>query len=183
MKTQRSISASSPETQKEWGRWSTICSYSQVSTTKCPATVPVASEAALELALIGLQACISETRAAITHESLPTLPVDATQMLQLFQNLIENAIHYRGAAPPRVRISAERQGDFWLFSVRDNGIGIAPKHRERIFEPFKRLHGMERPGSGIGLAICKKIVERYEGQIWVESELGQGSIFYFTLPA
>ena len=169
--------------ERMWTLINDLLRYSQVSTAKYPVSALTASEASLEFALINLQSCVTETRALITHENLPTLPVDPTQILQLFQNLIGNAIHYRSADRPQVHISAVRQDSFWLFSVRDNGVGIAPDYHERIFEPCKRLHGSDRPGSGIGLAICKKIVDRYLGCIWVESEMGKGSTFYFTLPA
>ena len=104
-------------------------------------------------------------------------------MLQLFQNLVGNAIKYVGKTPPHVHVSATRQEDAWLFSVRDNGIGIDPQYKEQIFGLFKRLHRHdEYDGTGVGLAICQKIVERYGGRIWVESELGQGADFRFTLP-
>jgi signal transduction histidine kinase len=157
--------------------------YSQVSTAKAPTSGPIASEASLEVALVNLQADITDRGAVITHDELPILPVDPTQLLQLFQNLIGNALHYRSDDQPHVHVSAVRQGAFWLFSVRDNGVGIEPEYHETIFEPFKRLHGSERPGSGIGLAICKRIVERYGGRIWVHSAVDKGSTFYFTLPS
>src|SRR5581483_433894 len=106
-----------------------------------------------------------------------------TQIQQMFQNLIGNAIKYRGQAAPRVRIQAERRENCWEFSIADNGVGIAPEHYERIFLPLKRLHGREIAGTGLGLAVCKRIVENSGGRIWVQSTPGAGSTFYFTLPA
>jgi light-regulated signal transduction histidine kinase (bacteriophytochrome) len=101
----------------------------------------------------------------------------------VFQNLIGNAIQYRGSEPPHIHVSAERQGERWLFSVKDNGIGIAPQYKEQVFGIFKRLHSAAQyPGTGMGLAICERIVERTGGRIWLESEAGSGSTFFFTLP-
>jgi len=130
-----------------------------------------------------LRAAIEENGALCTHDELPTLIVDASQMSRLFQNLIGNAVKFHGEQPVRVHVSAERKRDEWVFSVQDNGIGINPQHIERIFDVFQRLHTREEyEGTGIGLAICKKIVERHDGRIWVKSEPGRGSIFYFTIP-
>jgi light-regulated signal transduction histidine kinase (bacteriophytochrome) len=107
---------------------------------------------------------------------------DASQLIQLFQNLISNAIKFKGADPPRIHVGIADAGNFWQFSVRDNGIGIETKYFERIFQVFQRLHTRrEYQGTGIGLAICKKIIERHGGRIWVESQAGQGSTFHFTL--
>jgi signal transduction histidine kinase len=103
-------------------------------------------------------------------------------LIQLFQNLISNAIKFRGEETPRIHVSAERDGEGWLFAVRDNGIGIEPQDADRVFGMFKRLHGSEIPGTGIGLALCRKIVERKGGRIWVESEAGRGATFKFTIP-
>lgn len=103
-------------------------------------------------------------------------------MTQLFQNLISNSIKFRGEETPRIHVSAERNAEGWLFSVRDNGIGIDPQDAGRVFGMFKRLHGAELPGTGIGLALCKKVVERKGGRIWVESETGRGATFKFTVP-
>jgi signal transduction histidine kinase len=142
------------------------------------------ADGAVDRALAALDLRIRETRAVITRGALPTLPVDAGQLAQVFQNLVENALKFRGAEPPRVHVAAERKGDVWEFSVRDNGIGIEPCHFERIFVIFQRLHGRgEHPGTGIGLAVCQKIVERHGGRIWVESEPGKGSVLRFTIPA
>lgn len=134
--------------------------------------------------LTNLRATIKESSAVITHDPLPVVNADATQLGQLFQNLIGNAIKFRSDQAPRIHISASLNKKDWLFSVRDNGIGIDPQYADRIFVIFQRLHSMgEYPGTGIGLALCKKIVERHEGRIWIESELGKGATFYFTIPA
>ena len=127
---------------------------------------------------------VEDTKADVTRDDLPTVMGDGSQMSQLFQNLLSNAIKFHGDDPPRVHVSAERQDDAWLFAVRDNGIGIDPEHTERIFAMFQRLHTQEEyPGTGMGSAICKKILERHGGNIWVKSQLGVGSTFYFTIPA
>ncbi len=137
---------------------------------------------ALEQALKNLEVGIKESRASITYDPLPTVMAEEAMLVQLFQNLIGNAIKYRSAEPLRIHVSAQNGGPAWLFEVRDNGIGIDPQHAERIFGILKRLHGKEIPGTGIGLALCKKIVERRGGRIWVESEIGGGATFKFTIP-
>jgi signal transduction histidine kinase len=130
-----------------------------------------------------MQQEIGESGAEITYGDLPTVVADPIHLTQLFQNLIGNAIKYRKAdEAPRITVAAERRRNGCVFSVEDNGQGMDPKHSERIFQPLRRLHGKEVPGSGIGLAICKKIVDRYGGRIWVESEPGKGSKFRFTIP-
>jgi two-component system, sensor histidine kinase and response regulator len=125
---------------------------------------------------------ISESGGKITAGQLPTVLADEIQVGLVFENIIANAIKYRGAKPPEVLISAEDRGDLCQFSISDNGIGIDPAYHDRVFGLFKRLHGREVPGSGLGLAICRKIIEKHGGRIWVESEVGRGSVFYFTLP-
>lgn len=143
---------------------------------------PVDPEAILVRTINDLEAMIEESGAQVTFDDLPMVNADETQLLQLFQNLIGNAIKFRGRQPPRVHVSGTREGSRCTIAVRDNGIGIDPKYAERIFVIFQRLHGpTEYPGSGIGLAICKKIVERHGGRIWVESTPDTGSTFRFTL--
>jgi light-regulated signal transduction histidine kinase (bacteriophytochrome) len=143
---------------------------------------PVDSEELLARVLTDLQIAITETKAEITYDSLPTIQGDAMQLGQVLQNLIGNALKFRGQAPPRIHVSAVKEGGSWRFSIRDNGIGIDPHQAERIFRAFQRLHTLgEYPGTGMGLAICKKIVERHGGRIWVESKPGEGSSFHFTI--
>jgi light-regulated signal transduction histidine kinase (bacteriophytochrome) len=140
-------------------------------------------EQILDRTLMNLMRSIEEAGASVTHDRLPKVKADPSQIGQVFQNLIGNAVKFRSAAPPLIHISVERKDSEWIFCVRDNGIGIDPQYAERIFVIFQRLHGKtEYSGNGIGLAICKKIVERHSGRIWVESEEGKGAAFYFTLP-
>jgi light-regulated signal transduction histidine kinase (bacteriophytochrome) len=156
--------------------------YSRVGTRGKPFE-PTDCNAVFEQALVNLKAAIAESGAEITRSDLPTLPADRSQLEQLFQNLLSNAIKFRHNSPPRIRVAAEVEGDHWVFSVADNGIGIESRFADRIFAIFQRLHTRrEYPGTGIGLAICKKIVERHGGRIWMRSSPGQGSTFYFTLP-
>jgi light-regulated signal transduction histidine kinase (bacteriophytochrome) len=144
----------------------------------------ISCENALQQALGNLRTAIEESAAKVTHDSLPALTTAESQLVQVFQNLVGNAIKYRSTEPPRVHISATDGGNEWVFAVRDNGMGIEPQYFERIFVLFQRLHGQkEFEGTGIGLAICRKIVDRLGGRIWVESQSKQGSTFYFALPA
>lgn len=140
-------------------------------------------EALLKTVLYELQLSVEESNAEITHQPLPQLMADRSQMEQLFKNLLTNAIKYRAAQPLKIHISAQKENNQWFFSVQDNGIGIAPEYKERVFEMFKRLHSQSQyPGTGVGLAICKKIVEHHGGQIGVDSTLGRGARFYFAFP-
>jgi light-regulated signal transduction histidine kinase (bacteriophytochrome) len=134
-------------------------------------------------ALTQLDSSIHDSGAQVTCGPLPEIMGDRSQLVQLTQNLIGNGLTYRGDQPPRIHLSAEHSGKEWIFSVRDNGIGIDPKYHEQIFEIFKRLHDQkEYPGTGIGLAVCRRVVNRHGGRIWVESEFGHGSTFCFTIP-
>lgn len=145
---------------------------------------PADCEEIFKQSVANLKVAMEETGTTVTHEPLPTVQGDPVQLTQVFQNLIGNAIKFRGERPPRLEVRAERRGDHWLFVVRDNGIGIDPRFFNRIFDIFQRLHTRsEYPGTGIGLAVCKKIIERHGGRIWVESVAGEGSSFFFTLPA
>jgi PAS domain S-box-containing protein len=137
----------------------------------------------LSQTLLSLQRVIQQSGATVTFDPLPTVLAKEDMLTQLFQNLIGNSIKYRSEAAPRIHISAARTAEGWVFSVRDNGIGIDPADAEHVFGMFKRLHGKEIPGTGIGLALCRKVVERLGGRIWVESEVGQGAVFKFTISA
>ena len=139
---------------------------------------------ALDDAIGNLHTLIEESGAVLTHGPLPWITGDPVQMTRLFQNLLVNSIKYRAEEPPRIHIVAESQPHEWLFSVRDNGIGIDPQYSEKIFGIFRCLQPRDKSsGSGMGLAICRKIVSRHEGRIWVESALGKGATFYFIVPA
>jgi len=159
-----------------------LLAYSRVRT-RGKEMEPTDSHSALGEALANLSAMVQESGAIITNDDLPVVKADKSQLIQLFQNLISNAIKFCSEDVPHIHISAEKQDNEWLFSVKDNGIGIEPQYYDKIFEIFKRLQRDEKyPGTGIGLAICKRIVERHNGRIWVESEPGKGSVFYFTIP-
>jgi signal transduction histidine kinase len=160
-----------------------LLTYSRVGT-HGKEFVPTDCEAVLADALANLSLTLEESGAEVTHDPLPTVEGDIVQLTQLFQNLLSNAVKFRGDAPPKVHIGVERQGADWEFTVRDNGIGIAEQDFDRVFIVFQRLHSREKyPGTGIGLAVCKKIVERHGGRIRVESKLGKGTVFHFTIPS
>ncbi len=137
----------------------------------------------LKMALANLRVAIDESGATITYDSLPTVAGDTSQVLQLFQNLVSNALKFHSKEPPIINITVRSEGDNWLFGVRDNGIGVEMEFAERIFVIFQRLHLKEQyAGCGIGLAVCKTIVQRHGGRIWIESSPGEGSTFCFTMP-
>jgi len=144
---------------------------------------PMPARGALREALTNLQKTIEETGAVVTFDELPEIKADGPQIIQLFQNLIANAIKFKGDQKPEIHVGCQKKDNCWQFSVKDNGIGIDPKFNDRIFLIFQRLHTRAKyPGYGVGLSICKKIVERHKGRIWVESEVGKGATFYFTIP-
>lgn len=160
-----------------------LLAYSRITTRGKPPE-PLDSHDALGEAVANLQATIQESGALVTTVDLPRVMGDRGQLVQVFQNLIANAVKFhRPEEPPRIHVSAERTGGFWTFRVADNGIGIESKYFDQVFQVFQRLHTRsEYPGTGIGLAICKRAIERFGGRIWVESEPGTGSTFFFTLP-
>lgn len=160
-----------------------LLTYSRLGK-KDKAFKPTDCQQALDLALANLRAAIAESGAIVTHDPMPTVKGDGDQMAQVFQNLISNAIKFRNHEVPRIHISAQKDGRNWVISVSDNGCGIESRYADRIFVIFQRLHNRrEYPGTGIGLAICKKVIERHGGNIWMESEPGEGSTFHFTLPS
>ncbi len=173
-----------------------LLNYSRVSTRGQPFKL-VDCDVILQRAIANLQIAIADSQAIVTHDNLPRVMADTTQLTQVFQNLIGNAIKFCQNQQPQIHIGVAKEtpnsdeeslnsiplADEWLFSIRDNGIGLESQYAERIFIIFQRLHGRDKyPGTGIGLAICKKIIERHGGRIWVESKPGQGSTFYFTIP-
>jgi light-regulated signal transduction histidine kinase (bacteriophytochrome) len=158
-----------------------LLSYSRLGTEET-FRVPTGCEAALSDALTNLTTAMNEVGGQVTHDPLPVVDGDGTQLYRVFQNLVGNALKFHGPDAPRVHVSAERGAGEWRFSVRDNGIGIAPEYAEQIFMVFRRLHtAAAYPGTGIGLAISKRIVERHGGRIWVESKPAQGAKFCFTI--
>jgi PAS domain S-box-containing protein len=159
-----------------------LLAFSRVNTQGKPPE-PVDAQTVLSEALHNLSAAIAESQALVAHEALPTVRADPSQLRQVFQNLIANGIKFHREGPPQIHVTAHDLGSEWRFAVQDNGIGIDPKYASRLFVLFQRLHTrQEYPGTGIGLAVCKRIVERHGGKIWFESEPGKGTTFYFTLP-
>ncbi|MCF7918551.1 MAG: PAS domain S-box protein [Candidatus Cloacimonetes bacterium] len=159
-----------------------LLSYSRVTTRGKPFE-EIDSHIILGLAIANLQQAISEAGAIVTNDDLPVIMADESQLVRVFQNIIDNAIKFHGNETPRIHVSAKEDDNEWVFSISDNGLGIDKQFHDRIFVIFQRLHGRdEYPGTGIGLAICKRIIQRQEGKIWFESEVGKGTTFYFTIP-
>jgi len=159
-----------------------LLQYSRLGSAAELKRTPLELGNALQWALLNLDHSIREQKATVTHDVLPEVIADESQMVQLFQNLIGNSLKYRTDLPPLVHVGVEEEEDDWVVSVHDNGIGIEPEFKDKIFGVFKRLHGRDVPGTGIGLAICRKIIENHGGRIWVESDGKNGSNFRFTLP-
>lgn len=158
-----------------------LLEYSRVTTRGKPFK-KVDSHLIMGRAIANMQQAIAETAAIVTNDDLPSIWVDESQMVRVFQNLIDNALKFRGRESPRIHVSSQQGDGQWIFSIRDNGIGIEKQYEERVFEIFQRLHGRaEYPGTGIGLAICRRIVQRHGGKIWFESQPGRGTAFYFTI--
>jgi light-regulated signal transduction histidine kinase (bacteriophytochrome) len=160
-----------------------LLAYWEITERRHSEFAPTDSGAVLVQAQLNLKAAIEESGAIVTSDPLPTVVAEEAMLTMLFQNLISNSIKFRGDVAPKIQVSAQKDPEGWLFSVRDNGIGIEPQDSDRVFGMFKRLHGSEIPGTGIGLALCRKIVERRGGRIWVESEAGHGATFKFIVPA
>jgi light-regulated signal transduction histidine kinase (bacteriophytochrome) len=159
-----------------------LLAYSRIST-HSKLFAPTKCDVVLEEALANLTVAIAESGAEVTRDALPMVSGDATQLTQLFQNLVGNALKFRGARPSKIHVGAVFEESAWRFSVTDNGIGMEPQYFDRVFLVFQRLHTRKKyQGTGIGLAICKKVVERHGGRIWVESEPEEGATFCFTIP-
>jgi PAS domain S-box-containing protein len=160
-----------------------LLSYIRVSRSPEMSTEEIDCEEVLREVLAALEVTIQESGATVQSTGLPRVFCPRIHMFELLQNLLSNAIKYRGSEPPEIQVTATRSGGEWIFAVRDNGIGIAPQHQQKIFGVFNRLHGSNVPGTGIGLAICRRLVEQHGGRIWVQSQINCGSVFYFSLPA
>jgi PAS domain S-box-containing protein len=160
-----------------------LLAYSQAGRADRTTPEPTSSANILQWAIMNVDRLTKDSGAVITYDPLPMVEADQTQLSQVFQNLLSNAIKYRSEEPPRIHVSVQRRDNQYEFAVSDNGIGVPPQHHERVFGVFKRLHGKEVPGTGIGLAICRKIIESHGGSIWLESESEAGVVVKFTLPA
>jgi signal transduction histidine kinase len=160
-----------------------LLTYSQAGSSNEGPPYPVDCGAILQKVMLNLQVAVEQSEAVVTWDGSAVVHAHEIKLIQLFQNLIGNAIKYRSEDPPRIKVTASRQDSDWLFCVEDNGIGIKPEYCQQIFGVFRRLHGRDYPGTGIGLAICQRIIEKYGGRIWVDSTPGEGSRFNFTIPA
>jgi len=160
-----------------------LASYSIALQTGKESFQPTPMDVMLRTVLARLDKEIRSNDAKVSYTKLPRVSGDPDRLMEVLENLVRNAIEHRGEAPPSIHITAEKQAEGWLFSVRDNGPGVERAYLESIFNPFERLHGRQRPGPGLGLAICRAIVERHGGQIWAEAQSGSGATFFFTLPA
>ncbi|MGH9667475.1 MAG: sensor histidine kinase [Bryobacteraceae bacterium] len=160
-----------------------LANYSNILNSNRETSPAVAMETVLRLALARLEAAIRQTQATVTHGPLPKIPGNIDLLTRLLENLIANGLRYYGPEAPKIHISAEKRDDNWAFLVRDNGDGIDPVYRQAVFAPFKRLHGREQSGTGLGLTICRRITDLHGGSIWVESNPEGGSTFVVTLPA
>ena len=159
-----------------------LLTYATATEPEPDGEIAISLEVSLERATANLMPLIEETHAEITHDALPVVTAHPAQLIQVFQNLISNAIKYRKPdIQPAIHVSAINKGEEWVICVRDNGVGIAPEYHRQIFTPMKRLHGHEIPGFGIGLATCRKVIEHHDGRMWVESQAGVGSTFCFSL--
>ena len=170
-------------TKRMRGLLADLLDYTQVANDHQETAHPIDLDHIFEIVLENCRTATNDAKAAITSDHLPVVHGQETHFIQLFQNLISNGLKYRSDQPPRIHVSAERHNDMWRIAVKDNGMGIAPEYHKQIFGVFKRLHGRNISGTGIGLAICQRVVERYGGKIWVESQENEGATFYFTLPA
>ena len=170
-------------TRRMRGLLADLLAYTQVANDRQEHANPIDLNHVLEIVLGNCKPATDDATAIITSDHLPVVHGQEPHFIQLLQNLISNGLKYRGSQPPRIHVSAERQDGMWRIAVKDNGMGIAPEYHKQIFGVFKRLHGKNISGTGIGLAICQRVVDRYGGKIWVESRENEGATFYFTLPA
>ena len=159
-----------------------LLAYTQVADDRQGKANPIDLNHVFQIAVANCRAAADDAKATITSDHLPVVRGQEPHFIQLFQNLISNGLKYRGEQPPRIHVSVGQQDGVWRIAVKDNGIGIAPEYHRQVFSMFKRLHGKNIPGTGIGLAICQRVVDRYGGKIWVESQENEGATFYFTLP-
>jgi light-regulated signal transduction histidine kinase (bacteriophytochrome) len=160
-----------------------LASYSAALAIEPGAFLQMRMDVLLRAVLAGMERELRDATAKVSYDNLPRISGDPDRLMQVFENLLRNSIHYRGEEPPLIHITAEKRANEWLFAVRDNGLGVEAAYLESIFRPFERMNGAKSAGPGLGLTICRAIVERHGGRIWAESNAGTGSTFLFTLPA